>query len=56
MVSVEPQRTHIDFDGLSNMLGTLGAEIVSVSFLIELSFLNGRTKLGNHEASALLTY
>lgn len=39
-----------------HLLGTLGAEIVSVSFLIELSFLNGRTKLGNHEASALLTY
>ncbi|MBU1101334.1 MAG: adenine phosphoribosyltransferase [Bacteroidetes bacterium] len=34
----------------------LGAEVVQVSFLIELSFLKGREKLGEHEIVSLITY
>ncbi|MGJ8634174.1 MAG: adenine phosphoribosyltransferase [Luteolibacter sp.] len=38
------------------LLDTLGAEIIAVSFLIELSFLNGREKLGSHPVKSILTY
>lgn len=38
------------------LLGGLGADIVAVSFLIELSFLAGREKLAPHEVKAILTY
>ena len=38
------------------LLGGLGADIVAVSFLIELSFLSGREKLAPHEVKAILTY
>lgn len=38
------------------LLDELGAEIVAVSFLIELTFLNGRDKLGSHDVKAILTY
>lgn len=34
----------------------LGAEIVQISFLIELSFLNGREKLKNYEVFSLIDY
>jgi len=34
----------------------LGGEIVQMNFLMELSFLNGREKLGNREIFAALTY
>lgn len=34
----------------------LGGEIVQMNFLMELSFLNGREKLGNNEIFAALTY
>ena len=34
----------------------LGGEIVQLNFLMELSFLNGREKLGNKEIFAALTY
>ena len=34
----------------------LGGEIVQMNFLMELSFLNGREKLGNKELFAALTY
>lgn len=33
-----------------------GAEIVSLAFLIELDFLNGRDKLGDHEIFSLIHY
>jgi adenine phosphoribosyltransferase len=33
-----------------------GATIVSVSFLIELAFLNGRKKLGNHDIFSIISY
>lgn len=39
-----------------SLLEELGANIVAVSFLIELAFLNGREKLGNHPINAILTY
>jgi len=38
------------------LLNKLGAEIVEVSFLIELSFLNGRNQLGNAPTRSLITY
>ncbi|MFA8343247.1 MAG: adenine phosphoribosyltransferase [Rhodothermaceae bacterium] len=34
----------------------IGAEIVQISFLIELSFLKGREKLGNHDIYSLVSY
>lgn len=34
----------------------LGGEVVQVSFLIELSFLNGREKLRNYRVNSLITY
>jgi len=36
------------------LVGGLGAEIVGVSFLIELCFLNGRSKLGGYELHSLI--
>ena len=38
------------------LLEKLGADIVAVTFVIELAFLNGREKLGSHKINALLTY
>jgi adenine phosphoribosyltransferase len=38
------------------LLDGLGAEIVAVSFLIELSFLGGRGKLGIHRVESILSY
>jgi len=38
------------------LLDQLEAEIVSVSFLIELTFLKGRAKLGDHTISSVLSY
>lgn len=34
----------------------LGGEIVQLNFLMELSFLEGRTKLGNYQVQSLLKY
>lgn len=34
----------------------LGGEIIQVNFLMELSFLNGRDKIKNHEIFASITY
>ena len=39
-----------------SLLDQLKAEIVSVSFLIELSFLEGRAKLGDHSITSILSY
>ena len=39
-----------------NLLKKIGAEIVQVSFLIELGFLNGRQKLPNLPIKSLITY
>ncbi len=39
-----------------SLLEKVGAEIVEIGFLIELGFLNGREKMGNHPVNALITY
>ncbi len=39
-----------------NLVEKLGAEVVQISFLIELSFLNGREKIGNYEIHSLVNY
>ncbi|CAM3680672.1 adenine phosphoribosyltransferase [Flavobacterium saliperosum S13] len=38
------------------LVDKLGGEIVQCNFLMELSYLNGRAKLGNHEIFAAMTY
>lgn len=38
------------------LLEELGANIIGISFMIELAFLEGREKLGNHPVHSLLTY
>lgn len=38
------------------LLEESGAEIVAVSFLIELRFLDGRRKLGNHRIESVLSF
>jgi adenine phosphoribosyltransferase len=38
------------------LVGTLGGEIVGLSFLIELAFLNGRRRLAPHDIHALIRY
>lgn len=40
----------------ANLVERLGATVVGISLLIELSFLNGREKLGGYKVSSLLTY
>ncbi len=40
----------------AKLVHKVGAEIVEIGFLIELSFLNGREKLGTHPTNALITY
>ena len=39
-----------------NLLTGLGANLIAVSFLIELTFLNGREKLVPHPIHSILTY
>lgn len=34
----------------------LGGKVAGIAFLIELSFLNGRSKLGDHNVFSLITY
>lgn len=38
------------------LLDDLGADLVAVSFVIELGFLNGRSKLGAHRIESLIQY
>lgn len=38
------------------LLDELGANLIGISVLIELSFLGGRAKLGNHPVHSILTY
>ena len=40
----------------SELVRRLGGKIVGLSFLIELSFLKGRDRLGNHEIYSILMY
>ena len=39
-----------------NLLKKVNANIVQVSFLIELAFLNGRSKLGNYPVKSIIVY
>ena len=41
---------------LGGLLEKLGAEVVGAAFIIELTFLNGRDKLGDFPVHALITY
>jgi adenine phosphoribosyltransferase len=38
------------------LIEKLGGEVVQISFIIELSFLNGRDKLKNFEVHSLVVY
>ncbi len=38
------------------LLDELGANIVAISVLVELGFLNGRAKLAPHNIHSILTY
>jgi adenine phosphoribosyltransferase len=40
----------------AQLIERLGGEVVGLSFLIALSFLNGRKALGSYKTSALITY
>ena len=40
----------------SELIERIGGEVVGFSFLIGLSFLHGREKLGSHKVSLALTY
>lgn len=39
-----------------NLVEKLGAEVVQISFLIELTFLNGRNKFENYDLHSLIQY
>ncbi|MBZ0182394.1 MAG: adenine phosphoribosyltransferase [Melioribacteraceae bacterium] len=39
-----------------NLVEKLGAEVVQISFLIELTFLNGRSKFENYDLHSLIEY
>ncbi len=41
---------------IGKLIEDLGGEIVGVSFIIELTFLNGRDKLGDWDVDALIQY
>lgn len=41
---------------LVELVEQLGGDVVGCSFLIELAFLDGRSKLGGHEIESLITY
>jgi adenine phosphoribosyltransferase len=38
------------------LLDALGADLLGVSFLIELGFLSGRSKLGSRPVHSVITY
>ena len=40
----------------ARLVESLGAKVVGIAFLIELSFLNGRDKVGDYDLYPLLTY
>lgn len=40
----------------SNLIGRLGGEVAGVSFVIELSFLNGRARLSGLNVTSLVTF
>ncbi|MBM40670.1 MAG: adenine phosphoribosyltransferase, partial [Acidobacteria bacterium] len=40
----------------ATLVQKVGAQIVEIGFLIELSFLNGREKLNDHPIHSIITY
>ena len=40
----------------ANLIEKLGGEVVQISFIIELTFLNGRNKLKNYDVRSLIEY
>jgi len=40
----------------AGLLYKVGAEVVAVSFLVELTFLNGRERLGGHQVRSFIRY
>jgi adenine phosphoribosyltransferase len=43
-------------EAAAKLIEKLGGEVVSMQFLIELEFLNGRDKLGNYHINSLIKY
>jgi adenine phosphoribosyltransferase len=43
-------------EAIAGLVENLGGHVVGVNFVIELSFLNGRQKLGDYEILSLITY
>lgn len=43
-------------EAVCKLVERLGGEIVQVNFLMELSFLHGRDKLGNYDVKSLISY
>lgn len=41
---------------VTELVATLKADIIELAFLIELSFLNGRSKLQDHSLFSLIQY
>ena len=46
----------VDHDTREAVVGVVGGEVVGVNFVIELSFLKGRDRLGGYDLFSLLTY
>ena len=42
--------------GVLQLIDQVGAEVAGIGFLMELSFLNGREKLGGHPTECLITF
>ena len=43
-------------EAAAKLIEKLGGEVVSMQFLIELDFLNGREKLSNYDINSLVKY
>jgi adenine phosphoribosyltransferase len=43
-------------EAVAKMVALMGAEVAACAFLIELKFLNGRSRLGGKEVISLITY
>ena len=43
-------------EAAAKLVEKLGAQVVQISFLIELSFLNGRSRLSDYDVYSLVNY
>ena len=43
-------------EAIAGLVESLGGHVVGVNFVIELSFLNGRQKLGDYDILSLIEY